>query len=144
MNKKIITRSTLSLIFTALTIASAATMADGNHRSKISITNKTGSEITLFSHNGKDSTCSAAYSVPHKVYYVGTDGSKTAKCHGQGKSRCRITAYWTHHTEVKITDPDTASQKAVCYNVPKNASCWVGYTASTLTLNCDKSISVVN
>ena len=117
-----------SAVITALTLLPCVASADGSHGAKIEFTNLSGSEVTLESFNGKDSMCGTSFGVPHKVYYIGNNGTRTAKCHGQGKGRCKIYGWWTHHSEVKVSDVNSSSQAGNCFWVPKNAKCSINYT----------------
>lgn len=72
----------------------SSVVADGSHGVKIKITNNINEQIEIQSFNGL--TCSGG--VPHKVYYVDSGGTRTAKCHGQGKDRCYISIHVTGET----------------------------------------------
>ncbi len=60
--------------------------SDGSHGAKLKINNNAGNKITIKTYNGKED-CVA---VPHKVYYIGIGGTRTVKCHGQGKNKCGV------------------------------------------------------
>lgn len=66
--------------------ATSAAFADGSHSVKIDITSEINQDIEIAAYNGKDTNMT----IPHKVYYVGNGGTRTVKCHGQGKHKCYV------------------------------------------------------
>ncbi len=76
---------TLSLLSVSLMVSGMA-LADGTHSVKIKITNGTNNKIEITSYNGKDKSMT----IPHKVNYIDKGGTRTVKCHGQGKHKCNV------------------------------------------------------
>ncbi len=75
----------LALIVTGFFGAGEA-LADGTHSVKIGFESQLKAKTEITVHNGKD----GKLLVPHKVYYIDGDGSRTLKCHGQGKHQCYV------------------------------------------------------
>jgi len=82
MKKKIHT----PLLLAAGFLLSAGALADGSHGVKIEFESQVQAKIEITVHNGTDKSGM----VPHKVYYLDGLGSRTLKCHGEGKNRCYV------------------------------------------------------
>ena len=61
-------------------------LADGTHGVKFTFDNQLNAKVQVKSYNGKD----GATMIPHKIYYIDGKGSRTIKCHGEGKNGCHI------------------------------------------------------
>lgn len=104
----------------ALVFFSPAAMADGTHGVAVTVVNKTGAKIEVLTYNGKD----GSETVPHKVYYIGKGGSRTAKAHGQGTGKIRISIqqageYSTVCTGVTTVDGKTIQDGQIGHNSKK-------------------------
>ncbi len=87
--KATIMKHTVQVTLAAIILAASTgfAFADGTHGTKFQLKNKfQGVEMQVLVYNGKD----GARLVPHKVYYIDTGGTRTGKCHGQGKHRCWV------------------------------------------------------
>ncbi len=87
----------------------SAALADGKHKTKICVVNKSGEKVKVHVYNGKDKT--GCVGSPHKAYTVSSGTKKWVKCHGQGKGRCRISAH-------------KAVNDLICYNKDNGGAKW--------------------
>ncbi len=72
--------------FLVLTLLSNLAIADGSHGTKITVTNNASGRIKADVMSGDDSICAFG----HKGYTIEKNSSKTVKCHGKGKQRCKM------------------------------------------------------
>jgi hypothetical protein len=93
----------------ALVCFSPAAMADGTHGVAVTVINKTGAKIQIMTYNGKD----GSETVPHKVYYSDAGGTRTAKAHGQGTGKIRMTIQHTGKANTKCEGVTTMDGKTI-------------------------------
>ena len=68
---------------------SGVAFADGKHKAKFKVKNDSAKAACIWVYNGKDTSKSSA----HKKYWVKSGDEVTAKCHGQGKGRCKYESF---------------------------------------------------
>ena len=90
----------IALVLMVTAMFGTTAWADGKHNVKFTIKNQTAGKILVYTYNGADPECVTG----HKEYVIGKGGQRTAKCHGNGKGRCKF-AVWagTSTTANKIT-----------------------------------------
>jgi len=88
-------------------IIPSAALADGNHGVKIKFKNTSDTKVEVDTYNGKD----ALDTIPHKVYGVKPDQTKTIKCHGEGSNKCTVRVV---HGEDNEKSWYTVKSKAEC------------------------------
>ena len=94
----------ISLVLMVAATFGTTAWADGTHGTTFKVKNQSGGKILVYTYNGADSACSVA----HKEYVIDNGGERTAKCHGQGKQRCKFKVYaGTALADTKITNTKT-------------------------------------